>query len=65
MEWRKAKRSGAANGCVEIAFGSDGRAVGMVRDSKSPERGYLTVTPHVLAALLTNVRRGELELPAR
>jgi hypothetical protein len=65
MEWRKAKRSGAANGCVEIAFGSDGRAVGMVRDSKSPERGYLTITPDVFAAFLTSVRDGDYELPVR
>jgi hypothetical protein len=64
MEWRKARRSGAENGCVEIAFGSDGCAVGMIRDSKSPERGHLTVTPDVLGQLLTSVKRGDY-YPAR
>ena len=62
LTWRKASRSGAAGDCVEVAFGPDGRATGYVRDSKSPERGYLVVTPPSLAALLADVKTGRLDL---
>jgi hypothetical protein len=64
VTWRKATRSASnGGGCVEVAFGPDGRATGMVRDSKAPERGYLAVTPVTLGALLASVRKGELDLP--
>jgi hypothetical protein len=61
LRWRKASRS-SGNGaeCVEVGT-HDGRAAG-IRDSKSPERGHLVVTPTVLGALLASVKRGELEM---
>jgi hypothetical protein len=63
LTWRKASRSaGNGGGCVEVGMNADGRAHG-VRDSKSPERGHLTVTPTMLGALLATIRRGELDLP--
>jgi hypothetical protein len=33
-----------------------------IRDSKSPERGHLAVTPVVLAAFMTSVKAGRLDL---
>jgi hypothetical protein len=59
--WRKASKSGNA-GCVEVAFGPDGRAVGIVRDSKAPERGHLAVGRETFAALLSDVKAGKLDL---
>lgn len=34
----------------------------LVRDSKSPERGHLAITPETFRALLHAVKRGELDL---
>jgi len=62
MEWRKARLSGAENGCVEAAFSGDGRALGFIRDSKSPERGYLTVSPEAFAAFIADVASGRRDL---
>jgi hypothetical protein len=62
LTWRKASKSGNGGGeCVEIGTTADGRCAG-IRDSKSPERGHLTVTPASLAALVVSVKRGELDL---
>jgi hypothetical protein len=60
--WRKASKSenGGAS-CVEVGTTANGHAAG-IRDSKSPERGHLVVTPTVLGALLASVRAGELEM---
>jgi hypothetical protein len=33
-----------------------------IRDSKSPERGHLAVTPALLGAFLGAIKRGELDL---
>jgi hypothetical protein len=64
LTWRKASRSaGNGGGCVEVGMNADGRATG-VRDSKSPQRGYLTITPSMLGALLASVNRGELDVPS-
>jgi len=62
LTWRKAAKS--SNGgaeCVEVGATADGRAAG-IRDSKSPERGHLAVTPVMLGELLSSVKRGELDL---
>jgi hypothetical protein len=61
LTWQKATRSAAANGCVEVGSASDGRARG-IRDSKSPERGHLPVTPEVLGGLLDDIRDGRYSL---
>jgi hypothetical protein len=60
--WRKASASASNGDCVEIGTTTTGGAAG-IRDSKSPERGHLAVTPTVLGELLSAIRRGELVLP--
>ena len=62
MTWRKSSKSenGGAN-CVEVGTTAAGHAAG-IRDSKSPERGHLAVTPAMLGALLASVRAGDLVL---
>jgi len=58
--WRKTSRSsGEANtDCVEVAkFPS---AIG-IRDSKNPSGGNLSISDSVFAALLDQIRRGELD----
>lgn len=63
LSWRKASRSGGQGGnCVELAFGPDGKATGMVRDSKSPERGHLAVSSEAFAAFLADAKGGRLDL---
>jgi hypothetical protein len=60
--WRKASKSAVNGDCVEVGTTAGGSVAG-IRDSKSPERGHLAVTPAMLGALLEDVRRGELDLP--
>jgi hypothetical protein len=57
LTWRKSSFSG--NGgpdCVEIAYDPHGHAAGKIRDSKSPERGHLAITPEAWRAFLADVR---------
>jgi hypothetical protein len=62
LTWRKASRSGnGGENCVEVGVTLAGTVAG-IRDSKSPERGHLSVTPGVLGALLASIKRGELDL---
>ena len=61
LNWRKATRSGGQGNCVEVGTTAGGSVAG-IRDSKSPERGHLAVTPAMLGALLASVKRGELDL---
>jgi hypothetical protein len=62
LTWRKARASGSnGGGCVEVGATAEGHAAG-IRDSKSPERGHLAVTPGMLGELLASVKRGELDL---
>lgn len=64
LTWRKASRSASnGGGCVELAFSADGRSLGMVRDSKSPECGHLNIGPAGLGGLLASIKRGELDMP--
>jgi hypothetical protein len=62
VTWRKASRSDNGGNCVEVAFGPDGRATGMVRDSKRPHDGNLAVSVDALAAFLASVKAGRFEL---
>lgn len=62
LTWRKARASGNGGQCVEIGTTSAGQCAG-IRDSKSPERGHLSVSPASLAALLGAVKAGRLDLP--
>ncbi|MEU6177677.1 DUF397 domain-containing protein [Streptomyces coeruleorubidus] len=51
--WRKSSYSGTSGGeCVEVA--DLGPGVG-VRDSKMPEAGILTVSPHAYAVFVAHV----------
>jgi Domain of unknown function (DUF397) len=61
LTWRKATASASNGDCVAVGTTATGQCAG-IRDSKSPERGHLTVTPGVLGALLASIRRGELDL---
>jgi Domain of unknown function (DUF397) len=58
LRWRKARASAAENDCVEVGTAA-GRAAA-IRDSKSPERGHLDVTPEMLGALLAEIKAGRL-----
>jgi hypothetical protein len=58
--WRKSTYSGVQEGeCVEVA--DLGGAVG-VRDSKTPDAGYLTVSAESFAALVARVKRNEYDV---
>jgi len=62
--WRKASKSAVNGDCVEVGATPAGRAAA-IRDSKSPERGHLAVTPHAFAALLASAKAGELAKRSR
>jgi len=60
LSWRKASRSGSQGGnCVEVGTTSAGHVAG-IRDSKSPERGHLAVTPEVFSAFLAAIKAGRI-----
>ena len=62
LKWVKARASGSSGGnCVEVGSTAAGAVAG-VRDSKSPERGHLAVTPQRFAVFLASVKRGEYDL---
>jgi hypothetical protein len=47
--WRKASKSAVNGDCVEVGTTAGGSVAG-IRDSKSPERGHLAVTPAMIGA---------------
>lgn len=56
--WRKSSHSSGFDNsnCVELARLPD--RIG-IRDSKTPDAGHLTLTPHAFAALLTHIKHDE------
>lgn len=57
--FRKSSYSDGGNGCVEAAtFGSRR----LVRDSKNPDGDVLTLERDVWAALVSQIKRGTLDL---
>lgn len=58
--WRKSRRSGGGDNCVEVAFATNG-SVG-VRDSKNPTGPVLTFTPAEWEAFTGGVRDGEFDI---
>lgn len=58
--WRKSRRSGGGDNCVEVAVCADGH-VG-VRDSKDQQGPVLVFTPGEWAAFTAGVRDGEFDL---
>jgi hypothetical protein len=62
LAWRKASRSGnGGENCVEVGTTSAGRVAG-IRDSKSPERGHLGITPEAFGAFLADVKAGKRDM---
>jgi hypothetical protein len=61
ITWRKALASNQQGNCVEVGTTSAGRVAG-IRDSKSPERGYLAVEPEAFGAFLADVKWGKRDL---
>jgi len=59
LNWRKARASSAQNGCVEVAAAISFTGI---RDSKSPERGHLAVSPEVFAVFLAGAKAGRLDM---
>ncbi|HXL92539.1 MAG TPA: DUF397 domain-containing protein [Streptosporangiaceae bacterium] len=59
--WRKASKSAVNGDCVEVGTTAGGSVAG-IRDSKSPERGHLAVTPARLGELLEDAKAGRLDL---
>jgi hypothetical protein len=63
LRWRKATRSGANGGnCVEVGSASGDPDV-HIRDSKSRERGTLTVTDATWRTFTDSIKAGQLDLP--
>ncbi|KAB2339176.1 DUF397 domain-containing protein [Actinomadura rudentiformis] len=60
-KWRKSSHSGTTQGtdCVELARLAS--AV-VVRDSKAPEAGHLSLPADTFADLIARVKRGELSV---
>jgi hypothetical protein len=57
--WRKSRRSGATDNCVEVAWGAD--RVG-VRDSKDPTGPILNVGSDTWRAFVAGIRQGRFDL---
>jgi hypothetical protein len=60
LTWRKASRSAVNGECVEVGATAAGTVAG-IRDSKSPERGHLAVTPDTFRAFLARIKSGDLD----
>ena len=56
--WRKSSFSAQNVACVELADAGD---IILMRDSKHPDGGHLTLTRGELAALVAAARAGELD----
>lgn len=56
--WRKSSHSGDS-GCVELGHAADGRIA--VRNSRSPEEGFVLFTRHEIDAFLRGAVAGEFD----
>ena len=61
VTWRKSKRSGSTNDCVEIAELPNGRVA--IRDSKEPDGPALEFSRAAFKGMIGGAKAGELEGP--
>ncbi|WP_067793428.1 DUF397 domain-containing protein [Actinomadura formosensis] len=57
--WRKSTWSDDYGNCVELAVLPHAIAI---RDSKDPDSGHLTLTPHAFTALIHRAKQDKLNL---
>lgn len=58
ITWRKSSYSGQNGDCVEVA---EHRDAVLVRNSNSPDRGTLVLSPASMASFVAASRSGELD----
>jgi hypothetical protein len=58
LTWRKSSYSVDGPQCVELA---DTGATVLVRDSKHPDHGHLTLNPTTITALVAAAKTGQLD----
>jgi hypothetical protein len=59
--WRKSSYSSGSQQCVELAH-DDGDGDGaLLRDSKHPDQGHLTLTPTAITTLIHAAKTGNLD----
>ncbi|SNS92694.1 protein of unknown function [Actinomadura meyerae] len=59
-DFRKSSHSEGANGCVETCVRDTHH---LVRDSKNPDGGVLTMRRDVWAAMVSQIKQGAYDLP--
>ncbi|MFJ8858167.1 DUF397 domain-containing protein [Streptomyces sp. NPDC102451] len=57
--WRKARASESANGCLEVAFLTDGRVA--IRDNEDLDNPPFVVTAHVWRCFMDGAHKGEFD----
>jgi hypothetical protein len=58
FSWRKSSFSSGSQQCVELAAGDDHL---LIRDSKHPEDGHLTINAAPAAAFLADIKAGRFD----
>lgn len=60
--WRKSSRSTAGNQCVEVGRVGAPGGLHVIRDSKDPGRGPVTVGSAGWTAFIARIKRGDYDL---
>jgi Domain of unknown function (DUF397) len=58
-QWRKSRRSGAGNACVEVTVLADGNRA--IRDSKNHSGPVLVLDPTAWTAFTSRIRTGDFD----